>query len=94
MEGSDQSTNDHLFEDDLIRMCIEQLLEDEDERETMSNDEIFSQQKSKNLHFNAPNYQVIGQQPLKHGVIGSKATFSTGMSGNFKRNSVSFSSNF
>lgn len=91
MEGSDESTNDHLFEDDLIRMCIEQLLDDEDERDTT--DEMFKQQ-SKKMHFTAPSYQVIGQQPLKHGVIGSKAGFPTGINGKHQRNSVSFSSHF
>jgi hypothetical protein len=91
MEGLNQETNDHLFEDDLIRMCIEQLLDEGDERETLSADEIFSHQKSKNLHFSAPSYQVIGQQPLRNGVIGSKSGYSNGMSGKCQRNSVSFS---
>ncbi|KAK3739832.1 hypothetical protein QZH41_009074 [Actinostola sp. cb2023] len=82
MEGFQHDAKDHLFEEELIRMCIDQLLEEDDERET-STDEIFSQ-KAKNLHFNSQNYQVLGQKPVRDVVNVKNNSYSTALAGKFK----------
>ncbi|KXJ17116.1 uncharacterized protein LOC110234547 [Exaiptasia diaphana] len=84
MENFEHDANDHLFEKELIRMCIEQLLDEDDERET-STDEVYSQ-KAKNHHFNSPNYQVIGQKPPRDSHHGKTNSYATVLSGNFKSN--------
>lgn len=88
MENFEHNADDHLFEKELIRMCIEQLLDEDDERET-STDEIYSQ-KAKNHHFNSPNYQVIGQKPPRDSHHGKTNSYATVLSGNFKNNLVRY----
>lgn len=89
MEGFQHDADDHLFEKELIRMCIDQLLEEDDELET-STEEIFSSQKAKNMHYNSPIYQVIGQKPKRDATHGKSNTYAKVLSGNYKNNMVSF----
>lgn len=88
MEGFKHDANDHLFEEELIRMCIDQLLDEDDERET-STEEIFSQ-KAKNLHYNGQGYQAIGQKPPRDTIHGKSNTYAKVLSGNFKNNLVCY----
>lgn len=45
MDDFDREVNEQLNEEEFIRACIEQLLDEEDERETMTAAEIVAQQQ-------------------------------------------------
>ena len=49
MDDFDREVNDQLNEEEFIRACIEQLLDEEDERETMTAAEIIAQQQLHSL---------------------------------------------
>ena len=49
MEDFDREVEEQFLEEEFIRACIEQLLEEEDERETLTAAEIIAQQQLQNL---------------------------------------------
>ena len=51
LEDFDRQVEEELWEEDFIRKCIEQLLDEEEERETMSAAEILRQKKCQLQNF-------------------------------------------
>lgn len=65
MEDFDRQIEAELWEEELIRCCIEQLLEEEEDRETLTAAEIL-QQKMEETTLNARNSE--SQQPINGNV--------------------------
>ena len=59
MEAFDREVEEKLWEEDFIRSCIEQLLEEEEERETLTAAEIFQQKQLQNFQ----NLQISNSVP-------------------------------
>lgn len=64
MEDFDREVEEKLWEEDFIRSCIEQLLDEEEERETMSAADIIRQKQS---FENIQNLQISSSVPLEKG---------------------------
>ena len=71
MDNFDRQVEEELLEEDFIRTCIEQLLEEEEERETMTADDIITQQQMQNLQINGHSQQVK-QRPTFNGYTSQK----------------------
>ena len=73
MDDFDREVEEQLIEEEFIRACIEQLLEEEDERETLTAAEIIAQQQLQNLQGKGSVQQATPQGSLRNGFQGNSA---------------------
>ena len=71
MEDFDREVEEQFLEEEFIRACIEQLLEEEDERETLTAAEIIAQQQLQNLQSKDSAQQATTQGSFRNGFQGN-----------------------
>lgn len=84
MDNFDRQVEEELLEEDFIRTCIEQLLDEEEERETMTAAQIIAQNQMQNLHLNGSTHQP-NQRPVRNG---ETATYMNGYGSHNDHNNI------
>ena len=73
IDDFDRQVEEQLVEEEFIRACIEQLLEEEDERETLTAAEIIAQQQLQNLQGKDSVQQGTNQSSFRSSFQGNTA---------------------
>ena len=92
MDAFDREVEEQFLEEEFIRACIEQLLEEEDERETLTAAEIIAQQQLQNLQSKDSAQQGTPQGSFRNGFQGN-SVYSNGYTngyGNHDYNNVDY----
>ena len=71
IDDFDRQVEEQLVEEEFIRACIEQLLEEEDERETLTAAEIIAQQQLQNLQGKDSMQQGTNQSSFRSSFQGN-----------------------
>lgn len=73
LDDFDRQVEEQLVEEEFIRACIEQLLEEEDERETLTAAEIIAQQQLQSLQGKDSVQQGTNQSSFRSSFQGNTA---------------------
>lgn len=73
MDDFDRQVEEQFLEEEFIRACIEQLLEEEDERETLTATEIIAQQQLQNMQGKDSAQNGPSQSSFRNGFQGNTA---------------------